>query len=427
MDEREAVAWLHRRAGWGLRPGELDELVELGVDAVLDRLVDPDGHGVPSVRDPWAGLDLVGMSEQGERTEGRRAIAVAWYAAMVATPRPLEERMRWYWHGHLVSSLDEVAHPGMMAQQLQLLGRRGLGDLPTLLREITVDPAMLRYLDGVSNHDGGVNENYGRELLELFALGLGSFTEADVRAASVALTGWVIDVPSLTSRFRPVRHDDTPQVLLGVPGVHDVDTVVAAVTSHPDCPVHVARRLAAGLLGEGIDPGLAVELGAVFRDAGLEVRALVRATLEAGLAGRGGALVLAPVPWTIQAVRALSLSAADLFDGFAASEQLAAAGQVPFYPPNVGGWPGGASWLSSSAAIARTNIATHLAHRCAPDHPLRRAAAVGDVVAVADGLARPNGFSETTVEAVRRLAEDDDTEGADPLAVALASPDMAIA
>lgn len=430
MDDRTAVAWLHRRAGWGLAPGQLDEQAALGVDAALERLLDPDSAGVADAPDPWEGLgDVALLPAQGDAAREARHRAVrAWLEAMVTTPRPLAERMRWLWHGHLVSGLAEVKHPGLMIGQLRTWYALGLGDVPSLLRAATVDAAMLRYLDGASSRRNAVNENYGRELLELFSLGIGNYSEDDVRAAAVALTGWVVPAGAVRSTFVARRHDPTPQVLLGVAGVQDVESVVGAVTAHPACARFLTGVLATELLGPGVDAGLLESLAGRFRDGGLVVVPLVRDLLRAGLDGAATPVVLPPVPWLVQLLRALDLRPAQVFEQAGAVEMLSGAGQIPMFPPNVSGWPGGRAWLSTTATLARVNLASLLAGLVPEGSPAHAAATVGDVAALADILGRPEGFGPATVGAVRVARAAGGEQGVTlALATALAAPEMVIA
>ena len=427
MDDREAVAWLLRRAGFGPAPGELDELVGLGVDGALDRLVDPDGVGVPVAPDPWADVALTVRRADEDRRQETVAVIGRWLVAMGSTPRPLEERMRWLWHGRLVSTLPVVQIPSLLVGQLRTLGRSGLSDGRSLLRAVTVDPAMLRYLDGATSRRGAVNENYGRELLELFALGLGAYDEADVRAAAVALTGWVVDPATGAARLVPGRHDATPQTLLGVPGVHDVDTVLDAVTAHPACAEHLAATVAGELLG-AVEPDVRTGLADGLRRGGLALRPLVRSVLEAGLDGAGGEVVLAPVPWLVQCLRAVGVPVEQAVAGPAGSRLgrgLQAAGQLPLFAPNVGGWPGGRAWLTTATTLARQDLAVGVAEAAPDDGAAARAADAADVDALADALGRPGGLSAATgaavVDARRRLGP------TAALALALASPDLVIA
>lgn len=421
MDDRSAVAWLHRRIGFGLAPGELDALAALGAGTVLDRLLDPDAHGVPVAPDPWADLDLSGFDPATATREQRVAPIGAWLVAMATTPRPLEEWMRWFWHGHLVSTLRVVKHPALMVGQLRLFGERGLGDLHGLLRAVTVDPAMLLYLDGATNQRGAINENYGRELLELFALGIGAYGEADVRAGATALTGWTVERGTGAARFVARRHDDTPQAYLGRTGVHDVDTVVDAVVGHPACAPFVAGRLARAVLGPDVDAGLVDRLGRDFASSGLQLRPLVRSVLEAGLDGAGGPVVQAPVPWMTSMVRATAAPVVAAVT--AAGRRLEPAGQVPMMAPSVAGWPGGRSWLSSSATIARLDMAAAVAAAAPATSPALVAAGRADHPALAAALGRPEGFAEGTVAGLRQAAP---AGARTVLAVAMAAPDVVV-
>jgi uncharacterized protein (DUF1800 family) len=349
--DRATIALLHRRAGWGLAPGELDARAADGVDATVDRLVDPDAHGVPVSPDPWDGLDLTPprpgpdatqaekqQARQAERGQAEAAIG-AWLDHLAATPRPLEEWMAWFWHSHLVSGLDKVKSPFLMVQQLRTYRTRAFAPLPELLRAATTDPAMLLYLDGNTSTGAHPNENYGRELLELFALGLDQYTEADVQAGAKALTGWTIEKGTGRSTFARARHDDSAQQYLGVANVHDVDSVIAAVTAHEACAPFVAGKLARTILGPDLDGGLVQELASTFASSGLDTRVLVRAILEAAVAGQARPTFVQPVPWLVAAQRATgsTLSRRARLGG------LKAAGQVPMMPPNVAGWPLGAA------------------------------------------------------------------------------------
>ena len=299
----------------------------------------------------------------------QRALIDGWLMAMAATPRPFEEWMRWFWHGHFVSTLRAVGAPALMRNQLRTWAQYGLGDFRSLLRAATVDTAMLVYLDGDTNEVGAVNENYGREVLELFSLGIGHYSEADVRAGATALTGYVRDFTTGLTRFEPARHDDTPQTYLGRHGVHDVDTVVDAIVNHPACGPFIAAKLARAVLGPDVDSGLVTRLAKDFVAGGLQLRPLMRAIVEAGLDGASTPLVAAPVPWAIRMIRATGVPWGRMQQPL--TSMLVGAGQVPMDAPNVGGWPGGANWLSASATVARYNLAGWLAYYAPDSDPLR--------------------------------------------------------
>jgi uncharacterized protein (DUF1800 family) len=421
VDDREKIAWLHRRVGFGLAPGQLDQLEAKGVDAVLDQLIDPDAHGVAAATDPWATADFSSTDVKVLRQQDTQAIGL-WLVGMTTASRPLTEWMRWFWHGHFVSTIQTVKLAQLMVDQLRLFEKSGLGDFRTLLRAVTVDPAMLVYLDGVKNVKSGVNENFGRELLELFSLGIGNYTEDDVRAGAESLTGWSVVRRPPSSRFVPKQHDDTMHTYLGQSGVHDVDTVVDAVVAHDACPVFITTKLAKAILGPDVDPGLVAKLAADFKAGGFQVRPLVRAILEAGLGGASAPLIMAPVPWFTSAVRASGAPLNKVMTAAAAG--LVPAGQLPMNAPNVAGWPGGTAWLSSSATIARFNMAASIAGLAPKDAAPMKAAAALDLKALADALGRPEGFGDATNAALQGLGR---ANPSGVLTVALASPELVMA
>ncbi len=426
MDERSQVAWLHRRVGWGLGPGELDELVSLGVDAVLDKLLEPDSHGLDPEPDPWIDIDLSAhQTDDGrQRVRLRRQTIGAWMQHFSSTARPLEEWMRWFWHGHLVSSLADLQFPQLMVEQLRTYQRLGMGDFGELLQAATVDPAMLRYLDGAGSKAEAPNENYGRELLELFALGVGNYTESDVKAAASALTGWRIDRRDGTAFFVPAWHDDSPQRFLGVDGVHDVDTVIEAVVAHDACARFVAGSLAEAVLGSGVDDRVVNDLASDFRSSGLDLRALLRAILEVGLDGGSQPLVMRPVPWLASCIRATQADVSSPRPVL--GDAVRSMGQIPMLPPSVAGWPGDDAWLASGVTVGRLNAATVIADTTPDDAPALAYAAERDLGALADLLCHPEGFSTATLDALRDVGASGRRPGQDVLAVALASPDLVL-
>ena len=412
VDDRDAVIWLHRRAGFGVGAAELDAAVANGPAAELARLVDPNGAGGPPATDPWDD----GRLPLDRRDKPSRLYAVAtWLDLMTTSDQPVVERIAWLWHGHFVSGFDKVKIAKLMVDQIRLFRSAGLGPFATLLRDVTIDPAMMLYLDLRTSTGSEPNENYAREVLELFTLGVGNYAEADVQAGARALTGWVL-ADQATAHFVAKRHADTPQQYLAAPGVHDLDTVVTAIAAQPAMATFVARTVALELLGTAPDD-LVGQLAAAFTASGFAVRTLVHDTLQAGLSGTTAPLVLGPAPWLVWARRA---TGAQLTPPMA-RQQLALlrdAGQIPMYPPNVAGWPGGPAWFASATMVARTNLAVLVA-RATPDGPVLRAATGDDPDALAASLGLSStGFGAATATALAAAAA-----GAPRLAVALASPE----
>lgn len=400
-DDRAAVGWLHQRAGLGLHPDDLAVAVGRGPSSELDTLLATPADPPP---DPWAGVDL--DPENG----GRRAAIGAWVAHLVRTDRPFDDRLTWLLHGWLVSSLGKVPNPRRLVDQLGLFMRDGRGSYPDLLRAVTVDPAMLVYLDGIRSTGRAPNENYGRELMELFALGLGNYTEDDVQAAARALTGWVVRPVDDAARFVPRRHDDTPQTLLGVDGVHDVDTVIDAVVGHPAHPRFVATRLVREYLGDPDAPmaagaldGAVDEVMAAYESSDRRLDGAIRRTLELGLDGSSTPMVTDPIPWLVGALRACGVDPLRL--GREAAGRIPELGQVPMLPPDVSGWARGQAWFASSSLIGRANLAAAIAGRTRDDEPLLVALDDGDLDLAATHLGLAEPFGTATTAAIRAQAD----------------------
>ncbi len=410
MDERARIARLHRRFGFGLQAGELDAAISSGLDAEVKRLTAQPTAPLP---DPFEGKDL--SFETGANKDRQRTVVDIWLDQMV-TGGSMEDRIAWFWHGVLVSGIAKVKDAESMATQIKLLWKFGLGSLPELYKAITIDNAMLYYLDGRDSVKGKPNENYGRELMELFALGVGNFTETDVKAAAIALTGWTSKRNGEPAKLAAPKHDDTPQVLLGVSGVHDVDTVIAAVMQQPACAQLIAGKLGRATLGPGLDAAVITQLADGFRASGFNIRTLILALVDLHRADvDGGPIVLAPTPWLVMAQRATGaqLKPDSRLNG------LRAAGQVPFDPPNVAGWPGGQAWYSSASMVGRLNLATAIAAATPPTSPALAAAKAGDWVTLSRTLGLPTDFSAQSISGLA-VAKDAFVR----LALALVTPEF---
>jgi uncharacterized protein (DUF1800 family) len=410
MDERARIARLHRRFGFGLQAGEMDEAIGRGLEAEIERLTAPPTASLP---DPFEGKDL--SYETGANRDRQRTVVDIWLSRMVTGPS-LDERIAWFWHGVLVSGVAKVKDGESTARQIKLLWRLGLGSLAELYQAITVDNAMLYYLDGRDSVKGKPNENYGRELMELFALGVGNFTEDDVKAAAIALTGWTSKRNGEPAKLAAPKHDDTPRTLLGVAGVHDVDSVVAAVMQQPACALFIAGKLGRAALGPGLDVAIIAKLADGFRASGFDIRALVVALIDLHRADvDGGPIVLGPTPWLVMAQRA---TGALLKPDFRLNG-LRAAGQVPFDPPNVAGWPGGQAWYSSATMVGRLNLATAIATATPPTSPALVAAKAGDWPTLSRVLGLPTDFSAQSISGLA-VAKDAFVR----LALALVTPEF---
>jgi uncharacterized protein (DUF1800 family) len=353
------VAHLHRRAGFAATWGELQRDLKDGPRASVDRLLTGKARaeGVP---DDFAQIaDAIG----GQAVDsGSAARLKGWWAyRMYHGPDPLAERLALLWHNHFATSNDKVNDLAAMRRQNDLFRKHGRGPFGELLRAVVHDPALLVWLDAPANRKGKPNENLGRELMELFTLGVGHYTEADVKEAARALTGWKV----AHGEFRDWApdHDDGDKTILGRKGKWTGDDLVKMLLDHPATARRLARRLCEWLMGEkAVDAAALDALAAGLRahdlDIGWGVETVLRSRAFFGETNLGSR-VLGPVEYLVGAARAL-----ERFDpppsGLLLGEWTARLGQDLFYPPNVGGWSGGRDWLTTQAIVGRANYAAAL-------------------------------------------------------------------
>lgn len=284
-----------------------------------------------------------------------------WIGRMQDSPRLIEERLTWFWHDHFATGLQKVRVPYLMWQQHLTIRRNATGNFATLLREISRDPAMLVYLDGTTNSAQSRNENFGREVMELFTLGRGPYTEQDVVEVARASTGWVnhipgrpgargLDNPPWTSTFVPARFDSGPKTILGRTGNFDLDGALGVLLDHDATAEHIAGKLYRAIVGRRPSAATVRRLGARFRDSGYEILPLVEAIVDLPdfLAGASvGVKPRSPVEKLVGLVQAVPPPTGGL--GAVGSGgrpsgvtgALRVLGYVPFAPPNVAGFPEG--------------------------------------------------------------------------------------
>jgi uncharacterized protein (DUF1800 family) len=353
------VVHLHRRAGFAATWGEIRRDLKDGPRPSLDRVLAGKAatDGVPADFERTA--DLLG--ETAATSDSPARLRAWWLFRMLFGPDPLTERMTLLWHNHFATSNLKVENLALMRRQNELFRALGRGPFEDLLGAVVHDPAMLVWLDAPSNREGHPNENLARELMELFSLGIGHYTERDVKEAARALTGWSVEQDVFTEI--PVRHDSGEKTILGKTGPWKGDDLVRMVLEHPATSRRLARRVGELFLTEealkAADLGaLADGLRARDLDMGWAVETVLRSQrffADANLGSR----VLSPVEYVIGAARAL-----ELFEPPCSTLTLAdwcgRLGQDLFYPPNVGGWPGGRSWLTTRGLIGRANYAAAL-------------------------------------------------------------------
>jgi uncharacterized protein (DUF1800 family) len=305
-----------------------------------------------------------------------------------------------------------------MYTQNDTLRRLGRGDFRALAQAMIVDPAMLVWLDGGGNKVGKPNENLAREFMELFTLGVGNYTEADVKDTARALTGWRVDYRTGGATMIARAHDPGPHTVLGRTGSLDASGLVDLFVGRPVSPRFLAGRVWTRFVSDTPpDPATLDRLVAAYGP-GHDITALVtEAVRQPAFRDPGSVLVREPVLWVTAAMRALRIRASKL-PGLTAD--LAGLGQVPLAPPNVGGWPAGLPWLTTAAALARLDLGRKLA--AAGDlGPVTTSPAPRRLEATAASLGLPP-FAERTAAALRPLT----SRPVELVAMALAGPESAV-
>lgn len=419
--ERDDIAHLLRRAGFGGTAEEIEQATDRGWDATVDDLLDLDrpDPAADAVRPPSfdteallaAGTVRDDGAARAARAQSRREatdLVLWWLRRMVAAERPLREKLTWFWHGHFATSIQKVRLPQLMFRQNSSQRGLAVGDFGELVQAMADDPAMVIWLDRAKSKRGAPNENFARELLELFVLGHGHaghqpYGEDDVVAAARALTGIQLDRRTRRIRSVPSRHDDATKTFLGQTGTWDGEDVVRIATVHPACAPHVAARLWSRLARptEVTDP-VVVEVAVPFAG-DLDIRGLIGRMLRhpafRGAEVRSG-LVKQPVEWVVGCHRSLGLTP----DDPSLVAQLSALDQLPFRPPSVGGWPANQAWLTTAGTRARLTTARALATR-ADIADLEGVSAAARPPAVGRRLGVP-GWGPATTAALSDAADD---------------------
>ena len=283
-----------------------------------------------------------------------------WIGEMLATPSPLTERMTLFWHNHFVSAQQKVKLAQLMYRQNVTLREHALGNFGDLLHAIARDPAMLVYLDGARSRKGAPNENFARELMELFTLGEGHYGEGDVKEAARAFTGWSLNRETGRFVFRPFLHDYGEKTVLGRTGRLDGDDVLDVLLARPETAELIVRKLWREFVSPDADEREVKRIAARFRESRYDIKVALAALLtsDAFYAPENrGALVKSPVDVVVGALHQFGMRPGETVPFAVAA---AAMGQNLFGPPNVKGWPGGDAWINSSTLLARKSFLDRL-------------------------------------------------------------------
>jgi uncharacterized protein (DUF1800 family) len=358
--QRSRIAHLLRRAGFGTSKAELDAAVARGYDATLDRLLDPqDEHD--------AADELTNQIAVPNRRldEAQRW----WLVRMRYTSRPLVEKMALFWHGHFTTAISKVSNGNMQLMRgfTDEFRKHGMGNFRDMLLYVSRDSTMSIWLDGRFNHKNAPNENYGRELMELFTLGIGNYTENDVKAAARSFTGWSFDNYH-NFVFDPSDHDNGSKTFLGQTGNFNGEDIIGILAGHPATAKHLTTKLARFFVSDPPDDALVDQLAQVYLDSGYDIRSVLRAIFKSDAFSDSAtyhALIKSPTEFVAGTLRSLDVRT----DGNGLPQIMQALGQELFNPPNVAGWPGGTSWIATNTMLARNNLANSIATAPGPESP----------------------------------------------------------
>jgi uncharacterized protein (DUF1800 family) len=438
-DLRARIAHLYRRAGFGARPDELDAAAAAGYEATVDRLLevagpDPgvDAMAPPKVT-PYAGpaAAAAGLTDaqrqaaqkaaQQDLRQQTQAVGLWWLDRMVLAQRPLREKLALFWHGHFATSVQKVKDAELMYAQNQTFRTLGAGNFEALAQAVAKGPALMVYLDSNQNRKASANENMSRELLELFTVGIGNYTEDDVKNGARGLTGLLVNRQTGNVTLNRAQHDDGTKTYLGSTGTFGPDDIVHLAVSSPASAPFITSRIWSHFArpAKPDDPVVRQLAPAFARD--LDVSNLLRAVFLhpefVAPATRTG-LVKQPVEYVAGTLRALGQKPSAV-KGLLA--ELDALGQEPFQPPDVGGWPQNTYWLNTSFSLSRLRFASAVAQKA--DVSSLASAPVADRPRAAATLLSVDGWSPTTAAALATAA----SEPKALLTLALVAPEYVLA
>ncbi len=366
------MAHLMRRAGFGASREELEARTARGYDATVEELVNPDADPVdrydflryhPGF---WKPITSPGMG------------SAAWFHTMLNTKRPLEEKMVLFWHQVFATGQSKIDHWHELIAQADMLRERGMGNYRELLVALAKNPAMIYWLDNCDNHSYAVNENWGRELLELFSMGVGNYSETDVREASRAFTGWTIAQAPPRGYYNrwdwefeyiEEDHDDGEKTFLGHTGNFDGEDIIDLIVQQPACHRFIARHLYNFFVADEAqvpawqttpprDPEAIDTLAKTFVDSHYDLRAVLRVLFRSDFFKNARfAKIKSPAEVVVSIMR---LAGGDEFPAPGIgnrAKQPTYMGQELLNPPSVEGWHTGAEWINSGTLMKRVNFA----------------------------------------------------------------------
>jgi uncharacterized protein (DUF1800 family) len=359
------AAHLYRRAGFGASRTEVREAASAGLEPTLDKLfaAPKEAKGRPAIiTDPVPVNATTGMPDASRQAAVLRA---AWLQRMIDGVEPLREKLALFWHNHFATSVKKVNDGALMEKQGELIFKHALGSFRQMLRDISRDPAMLIWLDSNQNVKSHPNENYAREVMELFSLGTGNYTEKDIQEGARAFTGWHTSDGKFT--FRGAEHDGEAKTFLKQTGKWDGEDVLRILLDQPACAKFLTRKLYRFFVNEDLNPpdAFLAPLTDAFRKSDYDIAVPVRMILHSKHFFSDYAYrqkVKWPVEYVVGVVRMIGVGSTGRItvNPYSLLGTLELMGQQLYAPPNVKGWEAGKAWLNTATVLARHNFAHSL-------------------------------------------------------------------
>jgi uncharacterized protein (DUF1800 family) len=373
----DAAAHLMVRAGFGADPSEIRKMRALGPEKAVESLINapvendsPPTWATPDDQDELR-TQVKEAATPDEKQMARKLLREKfvsemkdlthwWVARMVNTRSPLVEKMTLFWHGHFATSGQKVRPAYKMWLQNETFRQNALGNFRTLAKAVSRDPAMMIWLDLVQSKKESPNENFGREVMELFTLGEGHYTESDVREAARAFTGYRINQPDQSFRFADRQFDPGVKTFMGKTGPWDGDQILDIIISQPESARFISAKIWRFFAYDEPDPKLIDALASELLNARDELRPFMKSLFlseEFYSPQARSSQIKSPVQFLVQALRTLPVQPPDSNVLEFAFRQM---GQIPFFPPNVKGWDGGKSWINTATLTFRYKLAHQL-------------------------------------------------------------------
>ena len=418
------MAHLMRRAGFGAGRDDLERCLEQGYEATVEELLDTaNADNLPD--------DLI-RRYHVEQSELRdlAGSAAYWMYRMISTASPLEEKMALFWHGLFATGYTKLNQARSQLNQVEMFRRNGLGPFDDLLLEISRDPAMLVWLDNNDNHGSAINENYGRELLELFSMGIGNYTEDDIKECARAFTGWTLgNAEYMAVRaqkdsiwpygriawhfdYRDQDHDHGEKTFLGETGHFNGDDIINIIAKQDATADFICTRLfqffaADEVTAEGQQTIAAMK--ETYFESGYRIKDVLRTLFNSAYFKSGEARfarVKGPVELVVGAIRMAGSYQTPTLGIEKVSNNMLYMGQGLLQPPTVEGWHEGVEWIDSGSLVERVNFAAkELANTASPG--VR--AIIDRLAASSDGVLSPAQFADACVDLIGPITVTDDT------------------